>query len=63
MVASLFVCNDDDEFGDFTARHPFIELGHDLFDVRFDLIVARDCLKVRPSLLSNNNPWKRVERG
>lgn len=41
MVASLFVSDDDDEFGDFATRHPFIELGHDLFDVDFDLIV--DC--------------------
>lgn len=41
MVASLFVGNNDDEFGDFTTSHPFVKLGHDLFDVGFDLIV--DC--------------------
>lgn len=41
MVASLFVGNDDDEFGDFATSHPFVKLGHDLFDVGFDLIV--DC--------------------
>lgn len=43
MLACVFICNDDDKLGDLAADHPFVELGHDLFDVGFYLIIGRDC--------------------
>lgn len=42
MLARVFVCDDDDELGDLAADHPFVELGHDLFDVGFYLVIGRD---------------------
>lgn len=42
VFAGFFARDDYDEFGDFAADHPFIELGHDLLDVRFDLVVGCD---------------------
>lgn len=54
IFARLFVGNDDDEFGYFATCHPFVELGHDLFDVGFDLIIDCDCLEVSPGHFPNN---------
>ena len=42
VLAGFFVGDHDDELGDFAADHPFVELGHDFFDVRFDLVVRCD---------------------
>lgn len=42
MFAGLFVRDDYDELRDFTANHPFVKLGHNLLEVRFDLVVGRD---------------------
>ena len=40
VFAGFFAGDDDDELRDFAADHPFVELGHDLFDVGFDLVVG-----------------------
>ena len=40
VLAGVFVGNDDDELGYLAADHPFVELGHDLLDVGFDLVVG-----------------------
>lgn len=45
VLAGFFACDDNDEFGDFAAGHPFVELGHDLFDVGFDLVVGCDWIR------------------
>ena len=42
MFPSLLASDYDHQFRDLAACHPFIELGHDLLDVCFDLIVGRD---------------------
>lgn len=42
-LAGFLARDDDDEFGDFAARHPLVELGHDFLDVCFHLIVNCDC--------------------
>lgn len=39
VFACIFTRDDNDDFGDFALLHPFLELRHDLLDVRFDLIV------------------------
>jgi hypothetical protein len=39
MLAGIFTCNNDDELGDLSADHPFVELGHDFLDISLDLIV------------------------
>jgi len=39
MLASLFTGYNNNKLGYLAAGHPFVELGHDLFDVGFDLIV------------------------
>lgn len=41
--AGFFACDDDDQFGDFAARHPLVELRHDFLDVGFHLVVHCDC--------------------
>lgn len=42
-VLTRFLAGDhDDEFGDFTPDHPFVELRHDFFDICFDLVIGRD---------------------
>ena len=59
MFAGFLVSDDDDEFRDFAARHPFIELGHDLLDVGFDLIIRSDYLIVsidQKVLILENSP-------
>lgn len=43
VLAGLFVGNDNHQFGDLPAAHPLVQLGHDLFDVRFDLVIGGDC--------------------
>ena len=42
MFASLLARDDNYQFRDLAARHPFVELGHDLLDVCFDLIIGSD---------------------
>ena len=42
MFASILAGYHDDQFGDLAACHPSVELGHDLLDVCFDLIVRSD---------------------
>jgi hypothetical protein len=43
VLASLFARDDYDKFGYLAAVHPFFQLGHDLFDVRLDLVVGGNC--------------------
>ena len=45
MLTGLLTGDNDDKFRDFTARHPFVELGHDLLDIGFDLIIRGDCFE------------------
>jgi hypothetical protein len=40
MFASFLACDDDHQFGYFAIDHPSVQLGHDLFDVGFDLIIV-----------------------
>ena len=42
MFASLLAGDHNHQFRDLAASHPLVELGHDLFDVCFDLIVGSD---------------------
>lgn len=42
MLPGIFARDDYYELRDFAARHPFIELRHDLVDVGFDLIIGSD---------------------
>lgn len=42
MFASLLAGDYNYQFRDLAACHPFVELGHDLFDICFDLIVGSD---------------------
>lgn len=42
MFPSLLARDYDHQLRDLAACHPFIELGHDLLDVCFDLIVGSD---------------------
>lgn len=42
MLSSLSARNHDHELGDLAARHPFVELGHNLVDVGFNLIIRGD---------------------
>jgi hypothetical protein len=43
MLACLLARDYHHELGDLTAVHPLFELRHNLFDVRLDLVVSRDC--------------------
>lgn len=47
MLSGLFVGDDNNQFRDFAPRHPFVQLRHDLLDIRLDLIIGRDCCHVR----------------
>lgn len=40
MVASLLVRDHHNEFGDLPTNHPFVELGHDLLNISFDLVIG-----------------------
>ena len=42
MFASLLARDYNHQLRDLAACHPFVELGHDLFDICFDLIVGSD---------------------
>lgn len=42
ILAGLLARDDNDEFRDLPARHPFVELGHDFLDVGLDLVVGGD---------------------
>ena len=42
MLACLFARDYNHQFRDLAASHPFVELGHDLLNVCFDLIVGSD---------------------
>ena len=42
MFPCLLTRDDNDEFGDLIADGPFAELGHDLLDVGFHLVVGCD---------------------
>lgn len=39
VLAGVFVCDDNHQLGDLGLDHPLVELGHDFFDIGFDLIV------------------------
>ena len=41
MLAGVFTCDHNYEFGDLPPDHPFVQLRHDLLDVRFDLVIRR----------------------
>lgn len=45
VLAGIFIGNDNDELGDFSIFHPFVQLAHDLFDVCLDLVVGGNCTK------------------
>lgn len=51
VLARVLVGDDDDEPGYLAADHPLVELGHDLLDVRPDLVVGGDCERA-PTLAS-----------
>lgn len=40
MLAGLFACYNNHQFRYFASDHPFVELGHDLLDIRSDLVVG-----------------------
>lgn len=40
MFSCVLACYDYDELRDLPSDHPFVELGHDLLYVRFDLVVG-----------------------
>jgi hypothetical protein len=43
MLSSLLARYDNYKLGDFAPNHPFVQLGHDLLDIRLNLIIRRDC--------------------
>ena len=43
MFPCLLTRDDNDKFGDFVTDSPLAELGHDLLDVGFHLVVGCDC--------------------
>lgn len=45
MFAGLLAGDDNNELCNFAAVHPLLELGHDLFDVRLDLVVGSHCVR------------------
>ena len=42
VLACVLAGNNNDELGNLTTDHPFVELGHDLGDVCFDLVIRCD---------------------
>lgn len=42
VLACIFIRDHDDQLGDLAADHPLIQLGHDLLDIRSDLVVCGD---------------------
>ena len=46
VFAGILVRNDDDKLRYFTANHPFVELAHDFLNIRLDLVVGRDYLRI-----------------
>lgn len=47
MFAGLLARDNYHKLRDLSSLHPFLQLGHDLLDVGFDLVVGRNCYEVR----------------
>lgn len=43
MFASFFTGDNNNKLRDLATSHPLVELGHDLLDVGFDLVVRGNC--------------------
>lgn len=41
MLPGVLVCYDNHQLADLSSHHPLVQLGHDLLDVGFDLVVGR----------------------
>lgn len=41
MLPSIFACDHDDKFGYLAPNHPLVQLRHDLFYIRLDLVIGR----------------------
>lgn len=42
VLACVFACDHHDELRYLAANHPFVQLGHDLLDIGFDLAIRGD---------------------
>lgn len=47
MFTGLLARDNYHKLRNLSSLHPFLQLGHDLLDVGFDLVVGRNCYEVR----------------
>lgn len=47
MFTGLLARDNYHKLRDLSPLHPFLQLRHDLLDVRFDLVIGRNCYEVR----------------
>ena len=60
MLARVLVRDNDDQLADLAVLHPPVQLGHDLLDVGFYLVVGRN-EHVQPVLLDGGEVLGRVD--
>lgn len=60
VLARVLVRDDDDQLRDLAVLHPAVQRGHDLLDVRLDLVVGRD-EHVQPVLFDDGEVLGRVD--